>query len=1067
MTMIGFGLTVGSVRKSDGTVTTPPSGDPEVTLDALPRDRMVFDSGAAVGLAEADIALSGTATAGQVIEARAISVTGAPVTGWISVATTAANGTWTGTLTAVPRSTDWLVAQARPAGTISAQAQSAERFGVGHVIAIWGQSENAKFYGEPPSTPAVALADPEALQVIYGVRPANTPDDTIDIQHVFVDGTVANNTLIEMSNVFAAERPGEKFVLAMQTKSGTGWYEVFTNSENDRSFATDQAIHNYVVADGLTQVGICTSSWFNSNRTAGLNYEELFFPIMFGVTADGTPVTPGTPVEAIAGQTTTYDHALTELYDYSRTRWVAQGPHRFDPVQASEVLVSGLVTAADGLSSNARFYEQCRISWREAAQNPNGQFIGGVGPDLIFMQNGEGDATTWNDVTHPAADNPDGLQMLGKQMMHGVLRGTGLTSWPVPVFDSFAVAPDGAYVDWWSSAGPITTARKSRGLPALDPATQAVPADFTHWTEVMGIEINDRWAERAEIVDDQGNPALAGRVRVYPNGGGVFRAADVIRFGRGYAAPIKFEAPDSHNRTYLNLPIVDLGLAHVDGVAVSALPTAPDLTTALVDSSIPATGHAITGVSGSAPAFTGDNIPVDTTKVTLDALMRVPEAVGQTTGFQTYLDAHGDAWKVEIQGTTQSARLKIRDTTGASLVSNLFTEEGALPIGRWIRLRLAFDTTAGWVKMFVDDALVVDQSFTPGNALSTARYPRIGMTDLDLGSYRLWYDAQTDGGTEALGTPVKTLEGTAVEIAADPWRTAAGTITSTTYFGQSTFSVTSDVAISGTPAIGATLSAVPAVVDPSDGARSYQWRRNGTDIGGATGTSYVVDAADEGTDLTVVETITKTDYAPVLSTSAALSIAASQASGTFVDMTGEAASAAAFQGPNIPASSSRLTIVCDMEIPGTNSGFTTFFRATGQSWDISFRPEKGSVRFTIRDSASTVVANKLATADDVFAPDTRFAFRFVADLTSQEARMFIDDVEVGAWSIGAGSGTFSAVRVPQVVPGGTTLTLFRYRQWYDAVADFSVPGTTPEIDLDGDAAALAASAWRTANGTLS
>lgn len=65
--------------------------------------------------------------------------------------------------------------------------------------------------------------------------------------------------------------------------------------------------------------------------------------------------------------------------------------------------------------------------------------------------------------------------------------------------------------------------------------------------------------------------------------------------------------------------------------------------------------------------------------------------------------------------------------------------------------------------------------------------------------------------------------------------------------------------ISGTPTEDLTLTADASGVSDADGLGtfSYQWRRNGTPIGGATGTSYVLVDADVGTTITV--TVSYTD----------------------------------------------------------------------------------------------------------------------------------------------------------------------------------------------------------------
>jgi len=77
--------------------------------------------------------------------------------------------------------------------------------------------------------------------------------------------------------------------------------------------------------------------------------------------------------------------------------------------------------------------------------------------------------------------------------------------------------------------------------------------------------------------------------------------------------------------------------------------------------------------------------------------------------------------------------------------------------------------------------------------------------------------------------------------------------------------------ISGTVAIGNTLTAKPGTWSPSGVKLSYQWLRNGVAISGATGSTHVVVAADVGAMLTVKVTGTLTGYATVSLTSAAVS----------------------------------------------------------------------------------------------------------------------------------------------------------------------------------------------------
>jgi subtilisin family serine protease len=66
--------------------------------------------------------------------------------------------------------------------------------------------------------------------------------------------------------------------------------------------------------------------------------------------------------------------------------------------------------------------------------------------------------------------------------------------------------------------------------------------------------------------------------------------------------------------------------------------------------------------------------------------------------------------------------------------------------------------------------------------------------------------------------------------------------------------------IAGGAAVGYTLTATPGTWDPADVVLTYQWRRDGAAISGATGVTYAPVVADIGHALTVAVTGTKTGY---------------------------------------------------------------------------------------------------------------------------------------------------------------------------------------------------------------
>jgi len=80
--------------------------------------------------------------------------------------------------------------------------------------------------------------------------------------------------------------------------------------------------------------------------------------------------------------------------------------------------------------------------------------------------------------------------------------------------------------------------------------------------------------------------------------------------------------------------------------------------------------------------------------------------------------------------------------------------------------------------------------------------------------------------------------------------------------------------VSGTPALGQTLTATPGTWGTGETpAFGYQWLRDGGPITGATQASYVVTLADLGRDLSLRVTATRTAYAPGSFTTAGLPVA--------------------------------------------------------------------------------------------------------------------------------------------------------------------------------------------------
>jgi hypothetical protein len=70
--------------------------------------------------------------------------------------------------------------------------------------------------------------------------------------------------------------------------------------------------------------------------------------------------------------------------------------------------------------------------------------------------------------------------------------------------------------------------------------------------------------------------------------------------------------------------------------------------------------------------------------------------------------------------------------------------------------------------------------------------------------------------------------------------------------------LTGSISITGTAAYGQVLTAVPSLTNT--GTPTYQWKRNGNAISGATGTTYTLVSADIGSTITVTATATGANY---------------------------------------------------------------------------------------------------------------------------------------------------------------------------------------------------------------
>ena len=94
--------------------------------------------------------------------------------------------------------------------------------------------------------------------------------------------------------------------------------------------------------------------------------------------------------------------------------------------------------------------------------------------------------------------------------------------------------------------------------------------------------------------------------------------------------------------------------------------------------------------------------------------------------------------------------------------------------------------------------------------------------------------------------------------------------------------------ITGTAAVGATLTASPGTWAPAPVVLAYQWKSNGTAIPGATTTTLTVPASSVGQTITVEVTGTKTGYDPLTKDSVPTAVVIAAITGPTPTITGTA-----------------------------------------------------------------------------------------------------------------------------------------------------------------------------------
>ena len=547
-----------------------------LTVNDLPRDRMVID--ARIGRAgggQAKVALSGTATPGEVVQAydRGTDT-------WADIATADGAGNWAGTLLATNDDGAFQQAQVRLKSSPAVTAATASTFAPGTVFLMFGQSEldyMLTAFGGSSMPGPITVADPDALQV---VKIDNDEAASPQVQHFFVtDDAALTRAVAVFSNVLAAHAPGRKYLYVDGHHEGTARWELMDDSQNDpvtgRRWSVLQQVVDWVRANG-SEIGMLAEMWFVADM-AQQPFLDMWAPFYFGQKADGTSFTLGTAHPINAGWTV--DHCLWDfdapadqrgrgLFARSETLFAQFPPLPHIPdydLENAETQVGGAAASAEITHRDLRqSYADFHADTRTIALTDGKGLMPWTHPLMGRLNAGD-----WISDRHPNPTSSEGTKLMTEGFARNILIAEGALSLSRPAFSLLATDPAGAYADLQlSGSGTLTTRRAQAG--------ETPPAGEAHYTGLAGFEIDQGAGYLPSGFTAAIQDAANRIIRITP--ATAFADGHRIRFGGGGASGFMKPLVDGPNEISKDWPLLDPGWAGAPGLWAEPWPATPEFT---------------------------------------------------------------------------------------------------------------------------------------------------------------------------------------------------------------------------------------------------------------------------------------------------------------------------------------------------------------------------------------------------------------------------------------------------------------------------------------------------------